>query len=336
LSRSADPERLSFDSDEIAPVDRVARYRALYARGADVFEGGADFRAKVEGYRLDRTILYERRLHQVVHERDLGRTVRDGFNHFTLTIVISGHFDVVVDGVGRRVQRGCAVLIDTTRPMRNHAVDAHILTLSVARDRIDRAAAGHAELHGLILRPGSVTLLRDYLVSLTQNWDELAQAAIPAATAIVVALLAIAFRLENPGRAIAAEMPAATDEKYDHVRRLIEAHLGDPNFGPRQLTVMSGIARATLYRMFRNEGGLAAYLLHMRLDQMRRMLASPGEATTIAAIVDRCGFVSQSHASRVFLDRFGLRPTDYRNMLRTLGHDAKQKLKSDSWQVDLT
>ncbi len=78
-----------------------------------------------------------------------------------------------------------------------------------------------------------------------------------------------------------------------------------------------GVSRATLYRAFDDEGGVARYIQDRRLRLARSALrrrhgAEPGSASiaTIAEIAETYGFPSASHFSRLFKARFGYSPSE--------------------------
>ena len=143
--------QFGYDSAALGQRDRFDAYRQLYAPGADVAAIGDDFRVTMTGWRLDRALLYDRRLSGVAHERDDGRVRRDAMEHFTLTLVVAGEFHADGGEGFRRVRPGEVLLMDMTRPARNRAPSAHIVTMSMARERVARLAPSPRRLHGEVL-----------------------------------------------------------------------------------------------------------------------------------------------------------------------------------------
>ena len=78
------------------------------------------------------------------------------------------------------------------------------------------------------------------------------------------------------------------------------------------LARQAGIARFPLIRAFTRAHGLPphAYLLSLRLNEARRLLAA-GE--TPAAVAAACGFTDQAHLTREFRRRLNITPGAYRN-----------------------
>jgi AraC family transcriptional regulator len=79
----------------------------------------------------------------------------------------------------------------------------------------------------------------------------------------------------------------------------------------------SGYSRVHFVRMFRAATGYTPhnYLLKLRLDRVRELLASPTLSLTDIAL--ECGFSSHSHLSRAFRQVLGATPSEYRRSLIT-------------------
>lgn len=72
-----------------------------------------------------------------------------------------------------------------------------------------------------------------------------------------------------------------------------------------------GISRATVYRAFRDHGGLERFRMKARLDRAHDLLAGQeAPRGEIGRIASGYGFASTAHFSDAFLDRFGVRPSE--------------------------
>jgi AraC family transcriptional regulator len=100
------------------------------------------------------------------------------------------------------------------------------------------------------------------------------------------------------------------------LRRVIERmrNLG-AGLSLQVLAEESGYSRVHFVRMFRAATGYTPhnYLLKLRVDRVRELLASPTLSLTDIAL--ECGFSSHSHLSRVFRQVLGATPSDYRRSL---------------------
>ncbi len=309
-SASTSVESFSFESVPYPPGERFARYRSLYSEGSDAVEIGPKFFADVRGWRMDHAILYRRVLNDVEHRRDLVRVVDNAFDHFTLTVVYAGCFEVDSGNGFRITAPGHGMLLDMSRPMANRAYGAHVVTISIARKRLMQLAGNVTGLHGFCLEKDRLALLSSYLSSLTNHMETVTPDMVPAATRAVESLLAAAL----VGRPQEHTEPVHSDgeARLDRVRAVIETMLVEPGITPAMVAEKSGVSRATLYRMFTVHGGIAYYIQQRRLDLLRALLANPDDTRSLSELSSAVGFFSESHSSRVFLERFGIRPKAYR------------------------
>jgi AraC family transcriptional regulator len=101
------------------------------------------------------------------------------------------------------------------------------------------------------------------------------------------------------------------------LRRVIERMQSDfsVNLDLETLATESGYSRAHFLRMFRAATGKTPhqYLLDLRLDEAQRRMRDPDER--LIDIATECGFCSHSHLSKVFRQRFGVTPSEYRRHL---------------------
>lgn len=323
---------LAFDSATLPVAERFDAYQALYARGADAMAIGPDFTVAMRGWRLDRALLYDRRLADVAHVRDDSRANRDGFDHFTLTLVLRGEFHTDVGDGFRRVAPGDILMIDMLRPMRNHAPDAHVLTLSLARTGLVAATGGAQGWHGHIIPRERGFLLADHIASLARHGALLSPASLMAIGRVTVDLLGVALT-PSPWRE-SLDHDRLHSERRDRVRAFIAERLCDPALGPGMLVARFGLSRATLYRDFASWGGLARYIRDQRLERLREQL-SAGDSRPIAAIAEAVGLDHEGRASEAFRKRFGQRPGAYRRMIAQETQLDGANRRMAEWQSEL-
>lgn len=97
-------------------------------------------------------------------------------------------------------------------------------------------------------------------------------------------------------------------------QRIIAEHLSDPTLDPAKIARMLRISRATLYRAFAaHETSVAEYIREVRLrEAMCRLTAF--RDVPIAKLAAECGFVDPTHFRRLFRARFGMNPSDVREL----------------------
>lgn len=93
---------------------------------------------------------------------------------------------------------------------------------------------------------------------------------------------------------------------------LIERHACEPSFNVERLAGMVSCSREHLTRQFREATGVSpsTYLSQYRLRLAARELRREGDK--IDAVARRCGFSGANYLCRMFRERFGLTPAQYR------------------------
>ena len=95
------------------------------------------------------------------------------------------------------------------------------------------------------------------------------------------------------------------------LRDYIETHLANPALRAAHLCDRFGLSRASLYRRFRDDGGVDRYIAGRRLDRCLLELCSviPTRGQ-VKAIASRWGFADAGNFNRRFRERFDVAPTD--------------------------
>jgi len=95
------------------------------------------------------------------------------------------------------------------------------------------------------------------------------------------------------------------------MRQYLDCNLGDHDLGLESLSRVFGSARATIFRDFADEGGVARYIWRRRLEEAFEELANhPGRRGLVRVIAERWCFASVGHFSEAFFRQFGVRPTE--------------------------
>ena len=292
------------------------QYRELYAAGADAGQEGPNFQASARAWRLDRLVLFDRRLRDVSHQRLNPRVRRDGFEHFTVQLNLEGEFHASGGDGFARVKPGEVVLMDMTKPMRSFTPAAHIITASIAREVVESAATTVDDLHGLILPASSSALLADYMRSLTHHAAALSNETSAPAVRAFAELLGFAI---DPSRTrIMSEKTVLDHVRREAAKRFIEAYIGSVDLDLDAIGRATGVSRATLYRVFEGHGGVGKYIRTRRLAKLRALLADISERRPLSELATICGFSSESHCSRAFQDAFDMRPGEFRRNFEVL------------------
>ena len=116
---------------------------------------------------------------------------------------------------------------------------------------------------------------------------------------------------ENRMAVLAVENPQAAIF-LQKVMAVINAHIGDETFDVEHLAQSMAMGRMQLHRRLKplvNQSP-AHYIRDVRLKKAKEMIEK--EDLSIGEICFQVGFQSQSHFTRAFIEKYGVRPTAYR------------------------
>jgi AraC-like DNA-binding protein len=288
----------------------------------------------VTAHRLDRLILFDRRLKGVGHARSRPRLANDAFSHFVIHLVVEGELLGGEDSRFTRAGPGDIVLQDLRQPTENRILAARIITVSVARDLIEAAAGTSNGLHGRVLPPTRSGLLGDYLQSLIRRADDLAHDDLPGLSRTFVNLLGLAIAPTGAGPTASRRLGEIA--RREAIRRVIEQRLTDPTLGAAHLIPATNISRATLYRLLKPYGGVDSFITDRRLDAVRGALTDRADSRSLEDLARRYHFRDSADLRARFRTRFGITPTAYRQMI----DDPTRKLEAikrqwASWMVEV-
>lgn len=140
----------------------------------------------------------------------------------------------------------------------------------------------------------------------------------PQLSALALQSLALWSEMERK----AAE-PAQALQAVTRAERYIAEHLSEP-INLEELARKEGIAYSHFRRLFRSCTGYSPwqYILHLRLEMARRMLA--GSDAKLRDVAANLGFSSAFHFSSAFKNAYGTSPTEWRREIKKGGGPAAQ------------
>ena len=94
-------------------------------------------------------------------------------------------------------------------------------------------------------------------------------------------------------------------------RAFIDAHLANEDLSVEQVCKALGASRASVYRLFAEDGGVRNYIFERRLERCHAELQlSCPRRGLVGDVGERWGFSDTSHFSRRFRDKYGITPGD--------------------------
>ncbi|GAA3001965.1 helix-turn-helix domain-containing protein [Actinokineospora diospyrosa] len=96
------------------------------------------------------------------------------------------------------------------------------------------------------------------------------------------------------------------------IHEFIDARLADPDLTPADIAAAVHVSPRQLYRLFETEGTtVAKWIRDRRLERCRADLLATQD-TGVSVVGARWGIPDSSYFSRVFRQRYGCAPRDYR------------------------
>jgi len=304
---------------ETRQPDAAEEYRASVASLFDIrFDADqrSGFHNHVESYNFGVAMFGRCRSTPQTLLRSDAAARRYGFDHIQLVAHLTGAYSSDYDGRSAQSEPGSVHLVDMSRPLRSKTTAFDTLNLIIPREALGAAWADR-DLHGLSLGADrlSVGLLTAHLKTLWSGLHDLslaeASAGVSAACALVVGAIRGQAQFDPSHRKPMARTLRSLTRSY------VDARLGDRDLTPDAIALHLGVSRRTLYRIFEETGGVAAYIQSRRLDGAFAVLVGPeGERRSLAEVAYAHGFQSDAHFSRAFRTRFGMPPGEIRGLNR--------------------
>jgi AraC-like DNA-binding protein len=223
---------------------------------------------------------------------------------------------LLVEQGGREVvlEAGGSVACVTNRPFVVEC-DAHHDVLAIRLPRVllpRRADLDRFTGHALNLVGGAGTVASAFAQSLAREAATMDRWTLDRMAGIFADLLDATFDV------MAGAEPGAKPHRalaLGRVKAYIRQHLGDPRLRPGHLPESLNLSQRYLHKLFAAEQtSLARFIWEERLQRAAHTLRSPArDALSISAVALDSGFTNMSHFSRVFRERFGMAPSDYRH-----------------------
>jgi len=246
--------------------------------------------------------------------RTRSRIARSHEDFFLIALGKHGVGGVAQDGRETVLRPGEFTIYDTTRPYELRFDDAFTqVILQVPRDMLLRRVAGTEALTAISFgsdRPLQ-KLAHDFVYRLCQSADEIQPEHAVRLSEQAVDLVAMALSERLGTKALPSTRRLALLHRLKaHVR----THLADPDLSISEAATALGVSPRYVNDLLSEEGtSFQRFVLTERLAQCQRDLASPILAHRhVSEIAFAWGFNDVSHFGRVFRERYGLSPRDFR------------------------
>ena len=307
-----------FDVEAHAPRQRLLAWRERVGHVIDVVPSLSDlkrpFAASIDRYSVGDFVFTDCRSDAMWLDRSLARISKDSIRTYAFHVFLDGEVDnVSVRASQRRQETASASLlaIDLGQPVRMRRSACRVLTFfapsAVAAEIFPDPEAIHGR--GIHNESPLTQLIIEHATDLSRHIARMDAPAAEHSMRTSVQLLVEAFGKQAglSGNARAAKRAAM----FGRVRRYINDHLFDDSLTPDTVLDALQLPRPTLYRMFQHEGGLSAYIRHLRLRQAAEDLAHRPNLS-VTDIAYGTGFSSPSDFTRAFRRAYDMAPQDFR------------------------
>jgi AraC-like DNA-binding protein len=280
------------------------------------------FHASIDLYAVDELAFTDCSTAQLLMERSLARISTDDFRDYAFQVFVQGG---IGSFNGHCPQAGNAqatiLALDLNQPVRMLRNAGRVVTFFAPRALVEAALPDADAIHGRLLEDTTplTRVLIEHVTSLALGIADMDASDAHAAMRVSVELLVAAFgrqaRLSgNAGAAVRAAM-------FGQVRRHIQTNLHRADMSPESLIDTLPLSRATLYRLFEHEGGLATYVRNSKLREAADELVRFPHLAVID-IAYGLGFNSASDFTRAFRRAYDMAPQDLR------AHAAQRAIES--------
>ncbi|MBR1091338.1 helix-turn-helix domain-containing protein [Bradyrhizobium manausense] len=304
--------RSVFDLTQLPPKDAVAAWQEALGSMYDIrlHNDGPNepLRIRTKAYHFDSFILgaLQVRVKQDV-ARSRARYARDGLDSYTLHFHSRECVASPANGSQQRIQCGDLLILDQAQTSSSRLNGQDDLYMVVPRAMLAPLLNAPDEHNARVISGKNplVALFRSHLHALYRASSDLQAQAACAVTHPTLELAAAAInesvREENsigPQMALAAE-----------ICRHIDDRAMEPGLTAEKIAAAFNMSERKLYYLMRVHGGVAAYILKVRLRRVRAALVDPVHRhKTIAEIAESYGFTDPTNFSRTFRRMFDMSP----------------------------
>ncbi|WP_308340305.1 helix-turn-helix transcriptional regulator [Variovorax sp. ZS18.2.2] len=316
---------------------QLLAWRERVGHVIDVLPSKADveqpFRAEIDRYKVDGLLFTDCRSDAMLLERSLARISTDSVRDYVFHVFAEGGVDdIALRASPRRAAPSTnattkILALDMNQPVRMRRSSCRVLTFFVPAALVQEVFPDPEAIHGRTIQDATplTRLALEHVAALGANIPSMTPAAADSAVRNAAHLVVAAFGKQAglSGNARSAARAAL----FGRVRRHIQANLHRAELTPEGVLNALHLSRPTIYRMFQHEGGLGAYIRHLRLRQAADELARyPHMMVTDVAYA--VGFKSASDFTRAFRRAYGMAPQEFRAQSQTYRAE-----RPASWQV---
>lgn len=260
-----------------------------------------------QSWLLDQLVLSESCFtNQLIHR---GKRHTNGFADLLwVGVLFRGEIIGRLDEQQVHIRPGEIHVMDFSKVYAAKCAPSHLRSLLVTHDLVGYDPSRHPAIMRFSERTAVGRVFLQTLMSVFAHLDLTTKAEAPSVARALIALLK-GVLFEEPGTEPTA--PGYKTARSEAMRSYIAQNLQSPALDPETIGARFHVSRATLYRDFKEDGGVERFILARRLDAALMALAfGPAERGVVRRVAEQWGFTDTAHFSREFRRRFGITPSD--------------------------
>jgi len=307
-----------FDAQRQTLQPPLLAWRERVGHVIDVVPSRADlekpFHAAIDRYKVGNLAFTDCRSDAMWLDRSLARISTDPIRDYAFHVFLEGGVDDVAVRASPRDNTqtaGSILALHMGQPVRMRRSACRVLSIFVPGTLVEDVFPDPEAIHGRVMQNTTplTRLIVEHATALRRDIADMsvsaADAAIRTGTQLLVAAFGKQAQLSGNARA------AARAAMFGQVRRYVQANLRQEELSPESVLNALQLPRQTLYRLFQHEGGLGAYIRHLRLRAAADALIRQ-PTLTVTDIAFGLGFKSSSDFTRAFRRAYDMSPQDFR------------------------
>ncbi|CAN5370741.1 helix-turn-helix domain-containing protein [soil metagenome] len=236
--------------------------------------------------------------------------------YFTLSRPISGPLFFEQHDRAFTVEPGCMVLLNQTSPYKASTTACyHAYSISIPRAMLEQRDAHIGSFYKLDLSNGSPRgqLLSNFARHMTDGMETWSETETISLREQLLDLIVLLMVNEKNGYSPAYETSVRSAHRERAITYIKHNHCS-PLLNPKTIAAACGISVNYLHKIFQAANlQVEQYIYSLRLETCRKLLQDPAHKDeTAQQIAYKTGFSHPSHFSRLFKEKFGMSPKEFR------------------------
>ncbi len=309
--------RATFETSCLPPRSRYEAWRNLISA---VFEPRLpdddvrqDLTAEASSVHFGQILLVNAKAEAQHFSRTRRLIASEGLDHYLVQVYRSGICEGSYGDVQNVVRPGDIKIIDLAQPFETFNTGFDNTTLTIPRAALAPLLDRPDGVHGTVLPADSPlgSVLGSHILALAAVGPDLTMT--EAASLATGSVRLVAACLGANPRARGETQAYRAVGRGQAVRDFIDENIASPLLCPELLAKHFRLSRAGLYRVFADEGGVAAFIQARRLRRCFLAITDPAQAhRRFGDIAHAHGFSSDAHFGRAFRQAFGMTPGEAR------------------------